>query len=62
MGKPHDKSVDDDVKPVNDSIVFVRVTRVSPASLHRKLQECVGIYSNSAGNTSCVFTITGMGY
>ena len=26
VGKPHDKSVDDDVKPVNDSIVFVRVT------------------------------------
>ena len=26
VGKPHDKSADNDVKPVNDSIVFVRVT------------------------------------
>ena len=26
VGKPHNKSVDDDGKPVNDLIVFVRVT------------------------------------
>ena len=25
VGKPHDKSADDDVKPVNESIVFVRM-------------------------------------
>ena len=25
VGKPHDKSADDDVKPVNDSIMFVRM-------------------------------------
>ena len=26
VGKPHDKFANDDVRPVNDSIVFVRMT------------------------------------
>ena len=42
VGKPHDKSADDDGKPVNDSIVFVRMNMSKSSFIALKLQECVG--------------------
>ena len=40
VGKPHDKFANDDVKPVNDLIVFVRVTMSKSSFIALKAGVC----------------------